>query len=265
MVSSVSLLTHFVLKAKSALRRKFRYKSRLVVRLLGLGSRKAWTSFGLNGLDLEIFKAISTKSKYYVELGANDGVSQSNTLALELFAGWRGLLIEPVPEVYWRLKENRNSRRNSLVNAACVARGFRGDSVEMLYSNLMSVTLGMDLDISDPISHARDGERFLGDEGKIRRLRVPAITLTDALVSAGSPRKIGLLSLDVEGAELDVLKGIDFERHIFEWIAIESRDLERIVRFLEPQGYLFVKTLSEHKVGGEADYLFRFSERGNNT
>jgi hypothetical protein len=39
----------------------------------------------------------------FVEAGANDGVTESNTLALETEYGWTGLLAEPVPWLYNQL------------------------------------------------------------------------------------------------------------------------------------------------------------------
>jgi len=53
--------------------------------------------FALNNLDKSLETFIDFNNGYFVELGANDGVNQSNTLYFEHFRGWRGVLIEPCP------------------------------------------------------------------------------------------------------------------------------------------------------------------------
>ena len=40
------------------------------------------------------------KNGFFIEVGANDGFAQSNTYYFERFLKWRGILIEPIPELY---------------------------------------------------------------------------------------------------------------------------------------------------------------------
>lgn len=205
-------------------------------------------SFGL--LPQKLLEAIDTSASYYVEIGANDGVSQSNTVALELSYGWKGLLIEPINSTFEKLKKNRSKRRNYLLRSACVSSSFPGSTVELIYANLMTTAVGLDSDVADPYAHAASGGRFLSPNDSLRIESVPAITMTRALEMAGAPNKIGLLSLDVEGAELEVLKGIDFQKYQFGWMLIECRNLKRVSTFLENHGYALQGKLSHH------DYLF---------
>ena len=71
--------------------------------------------FGLNNLDKKISKHFDYKNGYYVELGANDGISQSNTLFLELSKSWKGILIEPIKSKFRQCKELR-SKDNKFFN-----------------------------------------------------------------------------------------------------------------------------------------------------
>jgi len=214
--------------------------------------------FGLDGLDSKIASVINLKRGFYIEIGANDGVNQSNTLQLELFHGWRGVLIEPIPSTFSRLKKNRNSIRNHLEQAACVGFDFAKDEVDLVYSNLMSTSLNLNSDIEDSVGHAKLGVQFLKGENvnsALKIIKAPALTMTSVLKKANAPMKIDFLSLDVEGAELEVLKGIDFKIYTLTWILIESRDPKRISHFLEPKGYSLHSKLSHH------DYMFHLENQ----
>lgn len=48
------------------------------------------------------------KAGVFVDIGANDGVTISNTCYLEKEHGWTGLAIEPIPAVFEKLKRNRS-------------------------------------------------------------------------------------------------------------------------------------------------------------
>jgi hypothetical protein len=54
---------------------------------------------------------------------------------------------------------------------------------------------------------------------------VAARPLSAILEEVGSPA-VDLLSLDVEGFEVSVLRGLDLKRHAPAWILIEMHDLE---------------------------------------
>ena len=69
--------------------------------------RRFHASYGLNGMDLRLAELLGREDGVFVEAGANDGVSQSNTLLLERSHGWSGLLIEPVPSFAERCRRNR--------------------------------------------------------------------------------------------------------------------------------------------------------------
>ena len=69
-------------------------------------------------------------------------------------------------------------------------------------------------------------------------------------MAAAAPSLIDFLSLDVEGAELDVLKGIDFDKFKFKYMIIECRAIGRLERFLSNHEYRLVKKVTDH------DYLF---------
>src|SRR5690348_11414021 len=77
---------------------------------------KAFEKFGMEtfsypaffGIDRTLMRLFSYKRDgRFIEVGANDGFSQSNTYALERFYDWRGILIEPIPQLFERCKRFR--------------------------------------------------------------------------------------------------------------------------------------------------------------
>lgn len=204
-------------------------------------------TYGARGIDVFLRQMLGQRNGFYVELGANDGITQSNTAALEFFDGWRGVLIEPVPAQFAKLKTNRSSRRNSLVNAACVGFGFPRDTIKLAEANLMTTPIEGASDIKDRIQHASIG-RSIQEEYResptVEIIEVPAITLTEVLMRTNAPRTIDFLSLDVEGGELEVLRGIRFDLFAFRWMVIECRSPEKVEAFLGPHGYRLSATLA---------------------
>ena len=81
-----------------------------------------------------------------------------------------------------------------------------------------------------------------------------------------SLKKIDFFSLDVEGYEYEVLKGIDFNSHEFKFLLIEiyKWDYKKIVDLLNTNGYELIENLSgfnldnnPHWDGTHNDYLFK--------
>jgi hypothetical protein len=122
--------------------------------------------------------------------------------------------------------------------------------VEIIYSDLMSVLNGTQIDLESPLDHANLGRQFLKSDESIVSFGAKATTLNQILVEAAAPACIDFLSLDVEGAELEVIKGVDYAFFRFKYICVEARNFNRVSGYLKSNGYPFLDRLSEH------DYLF---------
>ena len=64
----------------------------------------------LNQIDKKVYKYLNYKNGFYIEIGAFDGLNQSNTWFYEKELNWSGLLIEPNPKFFKRLTKYRNKR-----------------------------------------------------------------------------------------------------------------------------------------------------------
>lgn len=204
---------------------------------------------GINKLSTRIMAYLNYGDGFYVELGANDGISQSNTLYLEKNLNWRGVLVEPNNKNYLKCVQNR-SELNAIFHNACVSFNYKKKFVNFLYADLMSISLDLESDISDPYVHQKIGLNFLPDDTSDLRFVAPAATLNKLLIEAKAPSLIDLLVLDVEGAEIEVLEGIDHRMFKFKYMCIESRNAQRLFEYLNPLGYVLKEKLTEQ------DYLY---------
>ena len=163
----------------------------------------------------------------FVEVGANDPVAGSQTWLLEQ-NGWQGVLVEPQSAHYEKLRQRR--KNSQVFQVACSGPEMEGE---------MDLLLA-DADGSSTLQKQRDthGTNFIGTE------RVKVTTLDKVLQTAGID-KIDFLSLDVEGHEIEVMRGLNFEKFKPSLILIEDgvRDLSKH-HFLKARGYKLVKRTS---------------------
>jgi FkbM family methyltransferase len=157
---------------------------------------------------------------FFVEAGANDGFEQSNTYHLERFRGWSGLLVEPVPELYREAVLERPGAH--IVNCALVAADHDGSPVSMRYGGLMSIVAGTHGSEQDDRAYVSPAFA-LGLEEEYT-FSVPARTLSSLLDEIGAPA-VDLLSLDVEGYEPQVLRGLDLDRYTPRYILVEIHNM----------------------------------------
>lgn len=167
------------------------------------------------------------RSGIFVEVGANDPVAGSQTWLLEQ-NGWSGVLVEPQSAHSEKLRQRRT--KSQVFQVACSGPEMEGEMDLLLADDGGSSTLRRQQD-----TH---GTHFVGTE------RVKVTTLDKVLQLAGIA-KIDFLSLDVEGHEIEVMRGLDFQKYQPALILIEDgvRDLSKH-RFLKSRGYKLVKRTS---------------------
>ncbi len=204
--------------------------------------REPEQSFALDQLDWKLKPFLNFRRGFFAEAGANDGATYSNTLYFEKYLGWHGLLIEPVPELAEKCRQNRP--QCIVENCALVPFSYHGEDIEMRYCNMMSLVKGAMKSETADLDHIQKGCAI--QNISTYDLRVPARTLT-AVLAQHRVGRIDFLSLDVEGFELQALQGLDFERYRPAHMLIEARFRDEIDGYLQPW-YEPVAVLSHHDV-----------------
>jgi FkbM family methyltransferase len=189
-------------------------------------------SYAQNYEDVMLYRALKGVEKgFYIDVGAMDPILDSVTKAF-YERGWRGINIEPVPQWYEKLALDRPEDTN--LNVAIL------DRPGMVHLH----------EVADTGLSTFDGtlaERHRAEGGyQAQDIPVTAMTLDMVLEEHPLP-EIHFLKVDVEGAERQVLEGINLER-TRPWIILveatkpltQEQDYDVWEHLITDKGYLFV-------------------------
>jgi FkbM family methyltransferase len=207
-------------------------------------------SHSYQGQDLFVVEALDgLRGGFFLDSGASDGVSGSNSLLLESQFGWRGICVEPNTDSFARLVRARS--------CACVNCCLYDRPGEVSFFEAAGV-LGGIVDEYDPglLRYARSlvDQQLGADPGPVTK---QARTVRSILREHGAPRVIDYWSLDTEGSELAILTSFPWEEYAVRVLTVEHNLTpvrERIRRLLEARGYQRVRVL-----GIDDGYLLRSS------
>ncbi|GHU20657.1 hypothetical protein FACS1894163_13700 [Spirochaetia bacterium] len=174
------------------------------------------------------------KNGFFLDIGANDGKTGSNTYALEQL-GWTGACVEPLPDIFLELKQNRTC---DCYNVAISDNS--GEEVEFLRAPAHTLS-----GLASQMSEAHKNRILYGDGGgRIDSIKVKTLSFDD-LMNQYPPMQcthIDFMSIDTEGSELSILKTIDFTKYRFGLITVEDNKEfpgsgEQLKKFMEQNGY----------------------------
>ena len=191
----------------------------------------------------ELFK--HKENGFFIELGANDGLTQSNTAFFEKSRKWRGILVEPSLVGYNLCVKNRPE--SICFNCACVSNDYNGEYVYGDFQNNM-------------LMGSIDGVRCNSN----KLIKVKATTL-EQLLDLQTITNIDFLSLDTEGYELNILKGLNLNKYRPNYMLIEiyQKDYNNIIIFLQINKYSLIGNFTNYNLltnprwdGTHNDFLF---------
>jgi len=183
-------------------------------------NHKKMKSYSQWGEDVEVLNYFGKSVGVFIEVGANHPTLLSQTYLLEE-AGWSGVLIEPNP----RLAELLIAERKQSVVFQCAVSGPQSPKKLVLsWLDEMAIDGQLSVDLKN-------------GSGVVVNVR----TLDDILIEAGL-QSIDFMAIDIEGLEIEAMKGFDFNEWRPRLILIEDHwDSYRKHIFLRLKGYKLVK------------------------
>ena len=172
---------------------------------------------------------------FFVDIGANDGLSCNNSLVFEEGYNWKGICIEPHPIIFNKLINFRKKE-----NCFNIGLGNENGNLEFWSVNGAAQCIsGFNKFFSD--SHR---ERLLNEVERNNDIleKIPVqIKKTSDFFKEQNIKKINYLSIDAEGADFEILKGINFDEVHITLISVEAdHSLDEVNQFLIENKFTYV-------------------------
>jgi len=198
------------------------------------------TYYSQIGQDKYVYENVYKSNKkdgYFLDIGAYDGVTFSNTLFFEQL-GWKGCCVEPASEPFQKLKAARK--------CVCLEYPIWSKSGEIDFIEISSECEDKEAPMLSGIKKAMDPRHIsridLQTKGigqSVKRLK--AITINQLLIGCGVS-VIDYMSIDTEGSEREIIHGIDFDSWRINVISVENNFNDQELRdYLKNKGYEFIQ------------------------
>jgi FkbM family methyltransferase len=197
-------------------------------------SEKTYSQYGQDWFLSKLITFLPKKSCYtYVDIGAHDGVTFSNSFFLENLENWNGICVEANDDVFQKLVENR--KRSECLN--CAISNSIGS--ELFYKNNGYSEMLSGLANRMPRKHRvrtrKEQDKF---SGTTKEVYVETLTLSE-LCRLRNLAEIDLLLIDVEGAEKAIIESIDFDMLQVNIICVERNfSSNGVLQVLRAAGFL---------------------------
>jgi len=186
-------------------------------------------------LEENIFKGY--KNGIYVDVGAHDGVSLNNTLFFEKTHNWTGINVEPIKTVFDKLQINRPNN----INLNCAVFNKDGEAEFLCNKGYTEMISGIK-DTFD-IRHLHRLQKENMQMGSSTELIKVDTKRLETICDEHNISHIHYLSIDVEGAEFEVIKSINFDKVFIDVIGFENNynDVSiPIVQYLQDKNFVII-------------------------
>lgn len=186
-------------------------------------------------LEQNVFKG--HKNGFFVDIGAHDGISYNNTLYFNNTNNWSGINIEPIKQIYDKLVINRPNN----ININCAICNNDGETDFYLNTGHTEMISGI-VNSFDP-RHLNRLQRENNEHGSITEVVKVETKRLETIFDEHNVSHVNYLSIDVEGAEFEVIKSINFDKVFIDVIGFENNYNDTsipIIKFLETHGFKFM-------------------------
>jgi len=197
--------------------------------------------FSQHQQDLVLDQVLFDQNKpgYFLDIGANDGVTYSNTYFLEKNRKWSGICVEPLPNAFQKLSAER-----SCILENCAVGAVTRKEVLMEISGYSEMLSGLKKNYNKKHLMRIDSE--IDTYGGARSEIVIDCINVNELLAKHNATHIDYCNIDTEGSELEILNSIDFTKFRIDVITVEANyKMERLkLKFnLFLKGYKYVTNL----------------------
>jgi FkbM family methyltransferase len=186
-------------------------------------------------LETSIFKGL--KNGFFMDIGAHDGVSINNTLYFEKNNNWTGVNVEPLDDVYNKLVVNRPTN----INIKCAVSNNDGYAEFICNKGYTEMLSGLK-NTFDPRHHRRLQYENVHFNSTSEIVKVDTKRI-ETICDEYNIKNINYLSIDVEGAEFEVIKSINFDKVFIDVIGFENNYDDSsvpIIKYLEDRNYIVI-------------------------
>ncbi|GGC41167.1 hypothetical protein GCM10011504_19540 [Siccirubricoccus deserti] len=169
---------------------------------------------------------LTTPRPFFIGIGANDGVTHDPIFPFIRDFGWRGIMVEPIPEAFAKLKDNYAPYPDVTLIEAAVG---KIDSVGVIYSIDMSTPNSLSMSLHSSFSRdvlLKGRQWHSGLESHIVERQVPIISF-ETLLRSTKGQPVDVLKIDAEGYDLEILKTIDLEALAPQLVLVEHANIQR--------------------------------------
>ena len=199
---------------------------------------KYYSQFGQDKfLDQKIFKG--KENGIFVEIGADDGITNSNTYFFEKFRNWSGICVEPRKKSFTNLIINRNA----ICENCCISDVITNKKLKFLEITGEEEQLSGLLEKYDK-RHLDRVKKVIGENNVLKNTIDINCDNLNNLTDRHNIKHIDYCSIDTEGGELDILKSIDFSKISIDIISVENNfNSKEFENFLIKKGYVKIESI----------------------
>lgn len=185
------------------------------------------------------------KSGFFIEFGARNGISESNSYFFENSLGWKGFLAEAIPDEQMGIANNRKNA--AVIDGGICEEAGRKEFVIHHYGGWNGIAETYDKHRSDSLAGAK-------------KVNVACVRL-DTLLELFGVRRVNYMSVDTEGSELQALRSFPWDKVTVDVLGVEillgdtsrQKKEEELTNFMKSKDY---KIFKRHKFADDTADLF---------
>ena len=174
---------------------------------------------------------MNRRDGFFLDIGAHDGIDKSNSYFFEKFMGWKGICVEPIPEIFERLRSNRSC---TCINAGVSDKNGTATFWEIKgYSEMLS---GLAENYNEQHKQRISRELDLHG-GELREIDIRIFDI-NTILRDQEIEHVDYCTIDVEGSEEKILSVFDSKAFDIEVFTVENNYQDKSLRnLMRDKGY----------------------------